>query len=184
MKSRRFLLGLSACVLVLSMTVCFAAKVKVNNLVFNSGLEKDPSGKNYKITGWTIISDNDTNAAFTESGWTHSGQNKITNWKDTDFKVYTYQTVENVPAGVYNFEFWYANGDGANDCYVELKDFGGDVVKIPITKSASWIKKAVADIKITAGKCTIGIYSDGKAGYWINMDDFTLYNQKDLDQPE
>jgi len=169
-------------VLVLGLTAGATAKVKVNNLVFNPSFEKDSSGKNFKVTGWTVVSDNDKDAAFTESGWTHSGQNKFTNWKDKDFKVYTYQTVENIPEGVYNFEFWYANGDGANDCYVELKDFGGDPVKIPITKSGSWIKKAAADIKITAGKCAIGIYSDAKAGYWINMDDFTLYNQKDLEQ--
>lgn len=166
--------------LLVSLTIYAADISKVNNLITNPGFEKGPSGKNFTIPGWTVVSDQDKNAAFTESGWTHSGQNKFTNWKDSDFKVYTYQTIENIAEGVYNFEFWYANGDGGNDCYVEIKDFGGDPIKIATPKRGSWGKLEDKDIKITTGKCTIGIYSDAKAGYWINMDDFMLYNQKDL----
>lgn len=165
-----------------SITVCSDAKPKLNNLVSNPSFEADSAGKDKPITNWTVVSVNDKIAAFVEYGWTHSGQNKFTNWRDSDFKVYTYQTVENIPEGVYNFEFWYANGDGGNDCYVELKDFGADPVKIPVTKSGAWTKKELKDIKIASGKCTIGIYSDAKAGYWINLDDFALYNQKDLAQ--
>lgn len=167
-------------VLLISLTVSAANTKKVNNLIHNPGFEKGSGGKNFKIPGWTVISEKDKNAAFTESGWTHSGQNKFTNWKDTDFKVYAYQTVKKIPEGVYNFEFWYANGDGAKECYVELKNFGGAPIKIAINKSGSWTKLGVKDIKITTGKCLIEIYSDAKAGYWINMDDFLLYNQRDL----
>jgi arabinogalactan endo-1,4-beta-galactosidase len=163
-----------------SLTVFAADKPKVTNLVVNPSFEKGANGKNFMIPSWTVVSEKDKDAAFTESGWTHSGQNKFTNWKDSDFKVYVYQTVEKIAEGVYNFEFWYANGDGAKECYVELKDFGGDPVKIVIPKSGSWVKLEAKDIKITTGKCTIGIYSDAKAGYWINMDDFLLYNQKEL----
>jgi arabinogalactan endo-1,4-beta-galactosidase len=149
------------------------------NKVLNPSFELDPSGvKNQKITNWVTVSEKDEDGDFTESGWTHSGENKLSHWKATDFKVGTYQNIENLENGVYNFEFWYANGDGGTNCYVELKDFGGDPVKIPVPKSGSWIKKEARDLKITTGKCTILIYSDAKAGYWINLDDFLLYDQK------
>jgi arabinogalactan endo-1,4-beta-galactosidase len=180
-KNIRFIF-ITCFILLLSWAVCFAddATTTSANRIINPSFEKDPTGKNFTVSDWTIVSDQDKDAAFTESRWTHSGQNKFTNWKDSDFKVYTYQTVQNLAEGVYNFEFWYANGEGANDCHVELKDFGGDTIKISITRSGKWIKVEFNDIKITSGKCTIGIYSDGKAGYWINMDDFALYNQKDM----
>jgi Arabinogalactan endo-1,4-beta-galactosidase len=161
---------------------CFADDdpAEANNKIINSGFDKDAPGKNFTVSDWTVVSDNDKDAVFTESGWNITGLNKLTNWKDKDFKCYTYQTVQNLPQGLYNFSFYYANGNGGNDCYVEIKDFGGNPVKIPTVKSPQWIQKEAKGIKITSGKCTIGIYSDAKAGYWINLDDFILVNQKDL----
>ncbi|HYH04817.1 MAG TPA: hypothetical protein VEC37_17130, partial [Bacillota bacterium] len=184
MKFKQLSLVLTGCLFLLCNTISFGANDNKNadpNKIQNPGFEQDKSGmKNQKVIKWSTESAKDKDADFTEAGWTHSGKTKLTHWKGKDFKVYTYQTVTNLPEGVYNFEFWYANGEGAIDCYVELKDFGGEPVKIPIERSGSWIKKEAKDIKITSGKCTIGVYSEAQGGYWINLDDFLLYNQKDL----
>ncbi|HEY8462707.1 MAG TPA: glycosyl hydrolase 53 family protein [Bacillota bacterium] len=184
MKVKHLSLVLMGCLFLLCSTASFGAKAKQNtdpNKIQNPGFEMDKSGiKNQRVIKWSTISEKDKDADFTESGWTHSGKTKLTHWKAKDFTVYTYQTVTKLPEGVYNFEFWYANGDGAIDCYVELKDFGGEPIKIPIERSGSWIKKEVKDIKITSGKCTVGIYTQAKGGYWINLDDFLLYNQQDM----
>ncbi len=37
------------------------------------------------------------------------------------------------------------------NCYVELKDYGGDPIRIPVPRSGSWVKKEVKDIVITTG---------------------------------
>jgi arabinogalactan endo-1,4-beta-galactosidase len=155
-----------------------AAGAAEPNRILNNGFELNPSGvKSQEIIDWKTVSEKDADADFVESGWTHSGQNKFTHWKATAFKVYTYQTVQELENGTYSFEFWYANGDGGVDCYVEVKDYGGDAIRIPVPKRGSWTKMQAKDIVITAGKCTIGVYSDAKAGYWINLDDFLLYER-------
>jgi len=136
MKVKHLSLVLMGCLFLLCSTASFGAKAKKNtdlNKIQNPGFEMDKSGiKNQRVIKWSTISKKDKDADFTEPGWTHSGKTKLTHWKAKDFTVYTYQTVTKLPEGVYNFEFWYANGDGAIDCYVELKDFGGEPIKIPI----------------------------------------------------
>ena len=149
------------------------------NKVLNSGFESNFAGvKSQDIVDWRTFSEKDADADFVESGWTHSGQNKLTHWKAADFKVGTRQTVQGLRTGTYNFELWYANGDGGVSCYVELADYGGAAIRIPIPKSGSWTRLGADDIRITSGKCTIEVYSDAKAGYWINLDDFLLYDRE------
>ncbi len=170
--------GVLTSILCAFLFACTALFAEEPNNILNPGGEMNPAGvKSQDIVNWKTLSENDADADFVESGWTHSGDNKITHWKGSDFKVYTFQTVTGLAKGTYNFEFWYANGDGGTDCYVEVKDYGGDPIRIPVPKNGSWTKKEAKGIVVATGTCTIGLYSNAKAGYWINTDDFLLYNR-------
>jgi hypothetical protein len=148
-----------------------APEEKKENFVANGSFEQ---GDGRTLTGWQVQSVKDGDAAYRETGWTHSGEGKLTNWKDKDYAVYTYQTVAGLKNGTYALELWYANGGAQNDCFVEIKDFGGAPIRETLPTNPQWGKVRIPNITVANGTCTIGVNTDAKAKYWINLDDFSL----------
>lgn len=152
------------------------AKVKVinsKNLVKNYSFEE---GLKY----W--ISEGDTNAVKTETGG-HSGGTQLTHWSDKPYKVVTYQTIENIPNGIYIFRAFANGGGGQNANYLFIKDYGGEELRInmPTKWVAEWHRMVITNIRVTTGRVTIGLYSDSEnaGGTWCNLDDIEFFKVAD-----
>ena len=69
-----------------------------------------------------------------------------------------------------------SSGDNINESYIYVKDFGGRIKKTSIKFSGEndWEEIIIEQIRVIRGKCEVGIYTDGKGGSWIKVDDFSL----------
>ena len=70
------------------------------------------------------------------------------------------------------------SGGNFNESYIYIKGFGGEDKTVSITKAGGeWKEFTISDIKVTNGKCEVGVYTDGKANAWVRSDDFSLVAQ-------
>jgi arabinogalactan endo-1,4-beta-galactosidase len=153
-------------------TVKAGLEGKKENFIVNGCFEQ---GDGKSFTGWQVVSAKDRDAAYRETGGAHAGDAKLTNWKDQEYSVYICQTVHGLKTGTYALEFWYTNGGVQRNCYVEVKDFGGATIRETLPTNPRWGRVRIPNITVVNGTCTIGINTDAKAKYRINLDDFSLY---------
>ena len=124
----------------------------------------------------------------TMAGWKNSGPGIsniqggrtgffcMTQYSDQDFKSTLYQDI-NLPNGIYTFKGYAKGGGEFNEVNFYVK--GGAEDKTVSLKSVKgdWKEFTITDIKITNGKCQVGVYTDGKANAWIRADDLSLVAQ-------
>ena len=68
---------------------------------------------------------------------------------------------------------------GQNRASLYAQTSEGEYVKSVKTAIDVWTEIVVADnIKVTDGKCTIGLYSDAHADEWVQMDNLRLVKVK------
>ena len=138
------------------------------NLVVNPGFE---SGLN----NWTIWSNGNNSAAYTESGG-HSGSYRLTHWANSAYQVSTYQTFTGLANGTYTVTAWVQSSGGQKTCQLYAQNFGGTEKNVALpTSSGTWKQITITGINVTNGQCEIGLWSDANAGNYCSMDDVTFY---------
>ena len=139
-----------------------------NNYILNPGYDADRVSQE-KLAGWTKSGTGNSNASGARTGRFCMQQ-----WSDSAFKGTMYQDVT-LPNGVYTLRAWYKSSGGQNSSYVYIKGYGGDDKQVKVnTKTDSWTEIVIPDVQVTNGTCQVGIYSDGNAGNWVKVDDFSL----------
>jgi arabinogalactan endo-1,4-beta-galactosidase len=141
-------------------------------LIKNTSFERDKKETDTPLSWQT---DYDTNADNVISGGYISNYCLI-HKKNIDYKVYTYQTITNLPNGIYQLTAWIMNSGGENACYINAKNYGDGSEKktsLPVTQSG-WKQVIIRGINVTNGNLTIGLYTDGKAGTWCKIDEWGL----------
>ena len=138
------------------------------NLLTNPGFE---SG----LTGWTVWSNGNNGAAYTESGG-HSGSNRLTHWANSAYQVSTYQTFTGLTNGTYTLSAWVQNSGGQKTCQLYAKNFGGTEKDFALpTSNGTWTQITITGINVTNGQCEVGIWSDANSGNYCSLDDLTFY---------
>ncbi|MFD1467606.1 Ig-like domain-containing protein [Hymenobacter caeli] len=153
------------------------------NLVLNPGFEADGAAVG-SPTGWQTWTGQDTDAGadYTETyGGAHAGTYHATHYRTSAYEIYTYQMVQNVPAGSYAVRAW-VKGGGGHQTQLRIKSYGGPdiVVDAPATPNGQWVQVAVPNLVVTSGQCEIGFYSKAGAGQWLYFDDVELVAQSGL----
>lgn len=154
----------------LALTALPAQTAQAASTLTNAGFEADGSGA-ATPGGWSEYGD--TGASYVESGG-HSGSYRLTQYSSAAYKVETYQYLSGLTNGNYKLTAWVRSGGGQNSAYLALKNCGGTEQRtdLPVSTSA-WIH-LVVPVSVTNNQCTISVYSDAKAGNWINVDDLTF----------
>ncbi len=144
------------------------------NLVVNPSFEDNGAWTDNPI-GWSTSGPN-PGADFAESvASPHSGSYILSHWSASPYKVYTYQTKENLPNGTYTLKAWVKRGSGQTECYMNAKDYGGSELRVNIPATGVWTQITISDIKVTSGQCTFGFYSDAGANQYCSIDDVEFY---------
>ncbi len=144
------------------------------NRIVNHSFEADGSWA-ANPTGWST-SGSTPSADFAESvSNAHSGSFILSHWNSNAYQVYTYQTINNIPNGIYTLKAWVKRGSGHNQCYMNAKDYGGAELKVNVPVTGVWTQISIPNIRVTNGQCTIGFYSDGNGGNWFSVDDVEFY---------
>lgn len=122
--------------------------------------------------GWSTSGD--AAADFTESGG-RTGM-RLTHWSANAYKVATWQTLTGLANGEYTLRAWVHTDGGQNVASIGLSGCGGADQRtgLPSTKGyATWVQIAVSTT-VTAGRCTITLFSDAQAGNYASFDDITF----------
>ena len=142
-----------------------------NNWILNPSFDADRVAQE-TVAGWK---NSGTGTANSKGGRT--GYWCISQWSDQNFKATISQAIT-LPNGTYTLKAYAKSGGDFNASYIYIKGFGGDDMNVSIASAGgNWKEFTIKDIKVTNGKCEVGIYTDGKANAWIRADDFSLVAQ-------
>jgi hypothetical protein len=136
--------------------------------------------------------DNGTFSAY-DAGWSESGDGAagVTKWIHDEepglnhysanaFTVATFQTVSPLPNGTYRLTAEVQKANSLNEQYLFAKGCkAGEPdtqVTAPTTAAgeAGYTLISLAGIEVSSGSCTVGIYTDGPAGGWSNIDNIVF----------
>ncbi|NML67709.1 T9SS type A sorting domain-containing protein [Hymenobacter sp. RP-2-7] len=147
------------------------------NLVVNPSFEADGQEMDAP-TGWqkTLAPGTDNHSSYSEAyGGSHSGSFHGTQWRPEGYEVYTYQVINNVPAGTYRLRAWVRGSGGQATAIMLAKNYGGGQLSTPIGASISdWQQIEITNINVTSGTAEIGFYSKASKNQWIYFDDVEL----------
>lgn len=123
------------------------------------------------LDGWNVKGD--INAANGKDNWGYDDSYSLGYWNDSDYEVWTEQTITGIENGYYRVEAYAASGGNQEAHYLYANDFGGTGARtsIPITNEFT---KVVLNFQVTNNSVTIGFYSKGRAGTWSNYDCISL----------
>jgi hypothetical protein len=162
----------------LLVTAPVPAGPKTTATVSNPGFELDgaPTGA---PTGWQTLAGTSTtsDADYTETyAGAHSGTYHGTHYQNTNYEVYTYQTLTNLVTGTYKFSAWVRTGGGQSQALMRARNYGGPALATTITATAgsNWALVEINNINVSNGQCEIGFYSQASAGQWLYFDDITF----------
>jgi hypothetical protein len=144
-----------------------------NNYILNPGFEADRITQT-ELAGWT----NSKGAtSIGNASGAHSGNFCIQLTSASAYADTVYQDIKQIPNGTYTLKAWVKSSGGQTACKVFISDFGSAEMSSDISKSMNaWTQISITGIKITNGKCRVGIASDAKADNNCRADDFLLVN--------
>jgi hypothetical protein len=136
---------------------------------------------------WCGASGSHCDADYTETGG-HNSTYRLTHWKGSRYEVYTAQNIRDLENGLYTLKAWVtSNGYGATGgngkaatAFMEVKDHGGTALKATIGSTGgypNWQQITISNIQVTAGKATIGFYSNADVGTWRSIDNVEFFKQ-------
>jgi arabinogalactan endo-1,4-beta-galactosidase len=140
------------------------------NYVTNAGFETG------ELMPWTIEGDADAVDVSKEASNIHAGTYGLHYWKGERFDFSVSQTITDLPDGTYSLSAWIQGGGGEKSLQLFVSDYGGDplTVKIVNTGWLVWNTPTIPKIKVTGGKCIIGLKVISDGGSWAFLDDVSL----------
>ncbi|MDT8718818.1 glycosyl hydrolase 53 family protein [Clostridium sp. 19966] len=153
-----------------------AAVVNVStNLLKNGGFETGDT------SGWDITGDDANDGVIKMDSWTaDGGKYTLNSWKATNFNYKISQTLTNIPNGIYTLKAWVVGtGDGKSTVQLFASDFGGPDMTLDVSKNSSWTQVTLGNIKVTDGKCTVGMNVDALGGSWWDLDGVEFSKDED-----
>ncbi|MEO3817999.1 arabinogalactan endo-1,4-beta-galactosidase [Plantactinospora sp. B24E8] len=136
----------------------------------NPGFEA--AGSDGSPTGWSERGQ--TAASYVEPGG-RSGANRLTHAAEQPYQVQTRQRVTGLGRGGHTLRVAVRASGGQRKAYVALTDCGGPERRLDLPRTgAEWWVEVALTTRVSTGRCTIVLGSDGDAGQWAHFDDLTL----------
>jgi hypothetical protein len=142
-----------------------------NNFILNPGFEADRVSQT-TLAGWTNSAGSEANG---NASGAHSGNFCVQQTSTSAYTATIFQDIKTLPNGAYTLTAWVKSSGGQTSCKVFASDFGGTEMAADAGKAMSaWTQVTISGIKVTNGKCRVGVASEAKAGNWVKVDDFSL----------
>ncbi|WP_234121398.1 glycosyl hydrolase 53 family protein [Clostridium hydrogenum] len=147
-----------------------------NNVLQNGGFETGDT------SGWQITGDNANDGTVKMDSWTgDGGKYTLNSWNKSAFNYKVSQTVNNLPNGIYTLKAWVVgSGDGISDVKLFASGFGDKDLTLDVSKYSSWTQVTIGNIKVTNGKCTVGMNVNALPNTWWDLDGVDLEKTGDL----
>jgi hypothetical protein len=130
-------------------------------------------------TGWSESGD----VAAASAKWIHDEEPGLNHYSATAFKVATFQTVSPLPGGTYKLTAEVQKANALNEQYLFAKGCQVGAPEVQVTQPTTaageggYTVITLAGIVVTSGSCTVGIYTDGPAGGWSNIDNIVFVKE-------
>ena len=140
-----------------------------NNWILNPSFEADRILQD-TMAGWT---NNGVGNSNIREGRT--GNFCMKQYSESDYQGVISQNIT-LPNGIYTLKAYAKASNGINESYIYVKDFGGRIKKTSIKFSGEndWEEIVIEQIRVIRGKCEVGVFTNGKGGSWVKLDDFSL----------
>jgi hypothetical protein len=131
----------------------------------------DPNFSAYG-TGWSEEGDVDAS----NFKWIYAEEPGLNHWRATAYKVATLQTLDPLPNGTYSFSMEVERAANLNDQHLFARGCKAGEPDTEVTQatdaagSSGYTKITLSNIEVSSGSCTVGIYTDGPADGWANID--------------
>jgi hypothetical protein len=108
--------------------------------------------------------------------WIYGEEPGLNHWAATAYKVATLQKLDPLPNGTYSFSMDVQRAANLNDQYLFARgckagEPNGEVTQSTAAAGSGALSKiTLANIEVTSGSCTVGIYTDAPADGWANID--------------
>jgi len=161
----------------MGLPVKLQAEVEVTprrNLVEDSSFEKGD------LKGWTITGDSGAASNERNPGNAHSGLHSLHYWRGEPFKVELSHAFSGIKDGSYTLKAWASGSGGEKALQIFARDCGDAGAKTADMSNTGWQKwkqYAVTGIKVSGGRCTVGVLVDGQTGNWGNVDDIEFLRE-------
>jgi arabinogalactan endo-1,4-beta-galactosidase len=146
----------------------------VTNYLLNPNFDADNTGTQTP-QAWSESGATTSSYTSIGNGWNPEGNYYLNQYQATAFQARTFQTVS-LPNGHYTLTAWAIRGSGHNACQMYATAYGGADLTANIAYNDAWVQVTIPDINVTNGQVTIGFFSDGNAGNWLNIDAVVLTN--------
>ncbi len=139
-----------------------------NNYVLNPTFEADRVSQQ-TLAGWKASGTGNGNRKGGHTG----------NWCAQQYSANTFQAnmAQDIalPNGNYTLKFWVRSSGGQKSAKVYVKNHGGAEQSVSVNQNiGNWTQMTLENISVTTGTVQVGFASDGNAGNWLMVDDFTL----------
>jgi len=104
----------------------------------------------------------------------HSGRFQLVHHRAKNFKVYTFQTLGGLPAGVYELRAWVRSTGVQSASRMVARQYGGPDLSVDIA-GEQYHMLIIPNINVTGGKCELGFLSEGDATTLAAVDDVAFY---------
>lgn len=132
------------------------------------------------MDGWSETGDVDGS----DNKWPNGGNEpEIVQWRATAYKVATWQTVSPLQDGTYTLSADVMRAATLNEHYIFAKGckLGEPDAQVKqdttAANSSGYTTVTLANIEVTSGSCTVGVYIDAPADGWANVDNFVFVKQ-------
>jgi len=137
-------------------------------------LISDASFEKADLEGWTVAGDTAAFSNERNSGNAHTGVRSLHYSGDKPFKSEISHAFTGIKDGSYTLKAWAAGGGGETALQLFTRDCGGTQAKATDMTNTGWQKwkqYVMTGIKVSGGRCTVGVSVDGLTGNWGNVDD-------------
>ena len=145
-----------------------------NNYVRNPSFEADRVSQT-SVTGWVTswTSLTDVSPVNNALGG-HTGRWALSLAHAAPTMGSTIQDIA-VPNGSYTLKAWVKSSGGQAVAKLYVHGHGGAEIARPLhTAMDQWTEVTIPGITVSNGSIQVGVYSEGKAGQWLQADDFSL----------
>ncbi|MET9670312.1 family 43 glycosylhydrolase [Streptomyces sp. NPDC006475] len=113
-------------------------------------------------------------AASTQNAAVGDGRRQLLVNDDVAFTSWVDQEVS-LPNGRYELSFDYRSSATMNNLHFEVKGHGGQTAKLPLNKNQNAWATQKYTFEVTSGKANIGLWADGQANAWTNLDNVAIW---------
>lgn len=139
------------------------------NAVANGRFDQDVAGT--AIPQWATSY---TAGATKVEDTTGTSNRQLTQTFATSYSAWAVQQVT-LPAGTYTFSADVKSSGGQSSAYLVVKNYGGAELHSDLSTAVPGWQTRTLTFTVSTGSATIGIWSAGSGGQWLNVDDVSIW---------